>query len=563
MVLSNQLDKSIHTIENNSVQAMKFSIELSKQVLLYMLFRYQKLLLCMVTLSVSSSFDLVSDNAKELTDFTNKNLQGIQSGLDKSLSGLNSVLANINAQVPKINVLGHSLDLGISKLIPIKFGEVENQLNWTLPKGTQSTLEELGKVDISLDRIHQEIAKIVSIPFDKLKTDMDSIVGNVDFGFQKIVLPEPMQRVLFCDDVVPVSVIDKIVDGAQKGVLYLAAGVAFSILVILLVMAKLTQLFHGFEQDSFQDVTQELQQRELSANSQSQGRTMALSRFIYVALKHPLVYWFSKRISMFRNENGNCLQWFLVYISHPIAWMCIAIGTFGIIIIKLQLVILGWIFTSMTNVIEQELKASMENASGVISLAVQVTTKPFVDTINSSIETIEKEFQNLIIGNITDVLKTIATGVDKIFSSFQDELHDTLKIIPPIDHAITSFYTCVVGNITETLSTIDKQLQEHAKISFTRITSDDFGMNSNSLLDTMNLSQQIHGLKESTAANANLLFDDQIEKLKEGYVEMINFQCIPFYIILGFGLSLVVFGIVAVAYQSIMGKETRSSNDYA
>jgi hypothetical protein len=557
LALIGQMKNVINTIQDNSINGLKLTVELSKQILLYMLQKYQKVFLCIFTLSISSSFNVVSENSKQITDFTNSKLEAIQNALQGGLASVNNALNSVLASIPKVNILGLETDLGLSKIVPINLSGVENELNWSLPTGTEDALKSLGKANLDLDDIHEEIAKIISVPFDHLKLKLNDIkVNMLDLSQLDANLPGPISKIEFCNDVLPVEMVNTVIITVQKLLLYLMLGLAVVLLLSVITNGFIQNSLHKSESNSLIDLKSRGDASDLVLN-----RNSDIVDELFVTFKYPLLYRIT-RSSFFSTrsiESQNRIEWFVAYIYHPVAWMCILMGSIGLIVIEIQLLLINYAFESLAEYINNELVRTMKSVSVQLGHAVYTVTDPFVETLNAQLQSMEGILQTALFEPIATTLTVVSEGIETIFNSFQEQVQQLLRPTPFLNSAIDSFFNCVVGNITETVGKMETLLLQSFNVTLGRVSADDFGMNEKTLLDTMKLSDAITGLKGDFAAKGNLLFESQIENLRNEYIEMIQIQRMPFLIILGFGLSLVFIGIWTVCWRILKDRNQQQT----
>ncbi|KAI8897739.1 hypothetical protein BC833DRAFT_592511 [Globomyces pollinis-pini] len=554
-----QMTSIIKGSEKQSIQLIIFTMTLIKKLILYILFRYQRVMECVLFLSLSAGANMVSQSAADVTNFVNVQMADISRELNSGLDGINSKLKGISDQTSKINVLGKSLDLGISEVLPVRFPGVTDKLHMKLPDSLEQSLKNF-KVP-TLDELEKKVGDLLSTPFDDLTKKMTNAITakfeESDIKFKKQIdilpVPKPVTSIQFCDTILPTKTVDKVVDALKQGTNYGLICIAIAIFGSLVYYS----IFIYFRHRNDRNRVKIIQEQVRSTSSFPKTNQEMTAKQIYFSVKHPLVYDIvnGERLKRFLGKRSIArLQWFLTYISDPIAWMCILIGIFGIITLKLQLVLIEGAFKKVYPILKDDLQTVTSSIMGKMNSALDNSIGPYLKEMNQQVDLIQESINGIMGDFVNETVEIVDRSIATIFSSFNKEMENILGPVPPLKNALESFGTCVIGNSSWLNSDTTQILKNQTRINISRPGQEDFQLNVSQLMNLTNTVLRFDQLESKSTETATLYFSNILNNLKSRYESTIRYQIIPFQLSLAIGLSLMVFGAIRCLRDIIFNK---------
>ncbi|KAJ2998791.1 plasma membrane fusion protein prm1 [Globomyces sp. JEL0801] len=554
-----QMTSIIKGSEKQSIQLIIFTMTLIKKLILYILFRYQRVMECVLFLSLSAGANMVSQSAADVTKFVNVQMADISRELNSGLDGINSKLKGISDQTSKINVLGKSLDLGISEVLPVRFPGVTDKLHMKLPDSLEQSLKNF-KVP-TLDELEKKVGDLLSTPFDDLTKKMTNAITvkfeESDIKFKKQIdilpVPKPVTSIQFCDTILPTKTVDKVVDALKQGTNYGLICIAIAIFGSLVYYS----IFIYFRHRNDRNRVKIIQEQVRSTSSFPKTNQEMTAKQIYFSVKHPLVYDIvnGERLKRFLGKRSIArLQWFLTYISDPIAWMCILIGIFGIITLKLQLVLIEGAFKKVYPILKDDLQTVTSSIMGKMNSALDNSIGPYLKEMNQQVDLIQESINGIMGDFVNETVEIVDRSIATIFSSFNKEMENILGPVPPLKNALESFGTCVIGNSSWLNSDTIQILKNQTRINISRPGQEDFQLSVSQLMNLTNTILRFDQLESKSTETATLYFSNILNNLKSRYESTIRYQIIPFQLSLVIGLSLIVFGAIRCLRDIIFNK---------
>jgi hypothetical protein len=537
MSVNRYILKSIRLVEQQMVHSLVFSIEIVKQVLLFVLLKYQKTMQCLVTLSASAGLSSVAAHAQQITDFTNQRLGELQNTLNEGLKGINEQVGNVNGILASIPLVGNN-----AIPLPIKIPGLEENMKWSLPSDASSTLSQLQSP--SLAEIHNNIKSIVSVPFEALKQTVRGQV-NITLPDIQMTIPDKVANITFCDQFVPEPAVDFLVDQITKGIHWGMAIVGAVFLISVIFECFRIQFEHQRLEFARQYVEKKLQSDYLTIMSMNTANVSekVCDRFVY-----PIISRFmdGSESSQFRYYT----EWYLMYVSHDTAWKCIVFGGTGFLLVQLQMWIIERIYAAIVPVVGELMAASVDHVKGIVTKATTDAVGVYVQAMNQELDKVEvlvQEHMGLIISQFTKLINDHVLG---IFTAFQETIQDAVKAVPFIGDAISSYFKCMLGDgVLSALEGIQ------TKVTIPRLEILDFDFDTSKMVDMLDLSSSVTGMYQgSSSTKYEQLFMNQIEAFKEYYIKLIRWQAMPFLVVFCVGCSLLILGMILMLTNILIQK---------
>ncbi|KAH6589330.1 hypothetical protein BASA61_005660 [Batrachochytrium salamandrivorans] len=472
-------------------------LSLVKQLILYMLFRYQRVMLCVLQLGILSATNAVSTHAQQITEFLNTQLHDISDS-----SGLSSASDKLNAL--------------------------------KLPSSFQQTLQGLSSSVPTLDDIEAKISAALSRPFDDLSgSSRHSATGYQ--GVQHWGSPchgtYPAHSLLLCLH--------------EQNVLRLQTMLSTS---------------SGLKGN---DVDWSLIGTERDPTLRSNPDKFVL-RSLITAVQFPVLAalfgWIcrcmSRKHQLYPLTTAQIrIMWTMLYVAHPFSLMCIVFGATGLVVVRFQIYLVGLIIRYIVPLLGHEVIQALDSVITRIAGSIDAVVGPYITEVNTDINNVETQINSVLVGWANDTLRETEAGIDTVMAGFNEALHTVFGAVPGVQSAVVAFTTCVIGNHSAFIHNIQSTFTNGVLVTLPRANASDFAMDTPKLMMAMKLTSQAMNLSTDASGSVpSVLFFEQLTWMQTEYEKTLWLQMLPFWVALGFGVSLIVIAILTIVTDIIYGR---------
>ncbi|KAK6098786.1 plasma membrane fusion protein prm1 [Batrachochytrium dendrobatidis] len=546
---------------------------LVKQLMLYILFRYQRVILCALQLTVMSATNAVSSHAQQITNFLNTQLKDISGTLAAGLNGINSQIQNVDSAISKIP----SLPFGgpsIPQIGTVGLSAVSDKLNGLqLPASFQQTLQGLSASIPTLDDIEAKISGVLSGPFDDVSNKISAALANVKVPDQGIFpVMDPIQPIRFCyGNAYNLGWIDRISEAITVALWYGCLGIVLAMMGVTAFymfwilwehrlheqnVARIQTMLKASGRNEpladLDEITFSRMNTFQHATIDSHFTVCGLIAAVQFPVLTAMLGFIYKDPFRYPTAFQTRLMWSMQYVAHPFSLLCIAFGITGLIVVRFQIYLLRLIVQNIIPLLGQEIIQALDFILGRIASAVDAVVGPFISKVNTDINAIETQVNTVMIGWANDTIATAEVGIETVMTGFNDALNNLFEAVPGIKTAVISFTTCVIGNHTAMLRSIQNSLANGVVISLPRANASDFSIDASKLFMALNVTTQMMNMTTETVQNApRAIFVDQLTWMQTEYEKTLWLQMLPFWVALILGLSIVIFAIIALIFDAI------------
>ncbi|KAJ3271133.1 plasma membrane fusion protein prm1 [Borealophlyctis nickersoniae] len=524
--------KTINAMMNQVGHTLAGAVHLLNSLVLYLLRRYQRLLLCVLDTLITAGVNAVSNYADQITSFLNTQLAGINGAVN---SGLSVVNGKANIQIPRDFV---------------------------------DTLRGLKDKVPTLDDVEAKLGDLISTPFKALEGLIETRMANLSSlanveGF--VPVPDQASDIRFCEGHLDVGWVDTVVH-ALTMCLGIAAGVL--ILVALLVIAFNALLIiydHVRFERGVRAYAGILRERGLFGNGVSGADTVVTdsearsqARDLIHAASNPTLYAMTLRLTnrFFKSPTSRTrARWFLDYVSHKPSMICLAAGLLGLIFFGLQIWLIGVVKSGTANIVATEMETSVDKVTDLVTGALYGVAHPYVASLNAKLDGVEVEANDVLFGWLNGTFDAINNTVSTFTTGFTDVLNSALAPVPPLRDAVMQFTNCLLGSSLESLETIATDLRTKMHVSLPRVNDSSVAqIDGPGVRQMLARSAQMMGNKNGqngTVQAANVdsgsLFRTELEDLLDAYKRTLQKHITPFIWLTFFGASVIFVGLGRVA----------------
>jgi hypothetical protein len=383
--INSVLSHSLEGVKANAAKDITTTLTITKQVLIYILLRYQKVVQCIIYLSINAGTDLVAKNALEITEFVNRELSDISSKLSTGLNSINSNLQNINDASSSIS-FGSLPKIPLPVVIP---GLTDPNIHWSLPNSTITTLQSLSQMP-SLDTLHKDLSNLIGGPFDgliqKIRVDLQSKFDLLNSTSINLPIPSAVDRISFCNGFTPSGSIDKLLSSLFLALCFYSG--------ICILLGALVVVWEGMMMKRNHETMKE--DCKIISESFREGQQVKIEHvgWIFWMMQYPRTHFLLNRIFGINVPNTfkeKIIVWYSSFVLHnPLTMMCLVVGSIGLVVVQFQLAILGWIMYSVAPVIVNDIENQAKMIQNSIQQSMDKAVGPLVIAINAENERIGK-----------------------------------------------------------------------------------------------------------------------------------------------------------------------------
>ncbi|KAH6599570.1 hypothetical protein BASA50_002912 [Batrachochytrium salamandrivorans] len=556
-------------------------LSLVKQLILYMLFRYQRVMLCVLQLGILSATNAVSTHAQQITEFLNTQLHDISGTLAAGLNGITTQIQSIDSAIDKIPKLPFGGGISIPHIDSSGLSSASDKLNaLKLPSSFQQTLQGLSSSVPTLDDIEAKISAALSRPFDDLSGRVATALRGIKVS-NTGVLPvmEPIQPIRFCyGDSFNLHWIDRVAEALTVALWYGCLFIMIGILCVIIANVIWTLWEHSLHEQNVLRL-----QTMLSTSSGLKGNDVDWSligterdptlrsnpdkfvlRSLITAVQFPVLAalfgWIcrcmSRKHQLYPLTTAQIrIMWTMLYVAHPFSLMCIVFGATGLVVVRFQIYLVGLIIRYIVPLLGHEVIQALDSVITRIAGSIDAVVGPYITEVNTDINNVETQINSVLVGWANDTLRETEAGIDTVMAGFNEALHTVFGAVPGVQSAVVAFTTCVIGNHSAFIHNIQSTFTNGVLVTLPRANASDFAMDTPKLMMAMKLTSQAMNLSTDASGSVpSVLFFEQLTWMQTEYEKTLWLQMLPFWVALGFGVSLIVIAILTIVTDIIYGR---------
>eukprot|EP00842_Homolaphlyctis_polyrhiza_P001106 jgi/Hompol1/1997/HPOL_002837-RA len=214
------------------------ALTLVKQVLIYILFHYHRVMLCILQMGVSSAASAVTAHLQQASTFIDAQVQATSTAISDGLAAINAQIQSVNSQIDKLPSTPSIPFVGgggppIPHVPPAVLPGVSDKLaGFHLPTTYIDSLTSLSSKIPTLDDIESAVSAAISKPFDDLTSRFAALLSNVSVPDITVMpVPNTVDPIRFCyGDAYNLGWIDRLVEGVTVSLWYGCLGLALGML---------------------------------------------------------------------------------------------------------------------------------------------------------------------------------------------------------------------------------------------------------------------------------------------------------------------------------------------
>ncbi|KAH8916234.1 hypothetical protein BT69DRAFT_1228759, partial [Atractiella rhizophila] len=530
-----------------SVHGLGFVLDLGVQsleaVVLFMVDTYRSLYLCLGELAVRGSLSALIDGTEAIDQALNATFGTIKEGIQAGIGGVESVIDDAIDAINKVNPFD---DISKPNLSIPQLSLLDNV---TLPDGIQNALVDLNNSLPTLEQLKEEMNRIISIPFEALRQDINGTIRN--FQVDVNVFPVPAaNKVTFCQDL-DVSFIDNIANELIKfATISLVLILVFFFIILAFMLIKERHAYRSLVENI--DTTREVWFLELEGGGVKETVLSRGSLFTFLeSAKHPLVTkittkWLFRWFPVLRRspQARTNLSWFISYISHPPALAFLLIGLLGLFTIQIQLLAVGMIKDALMDKASTELDDFGAQVTQKIDNTMLGTSQEWARDINTALQNVQDDINTNMLGFVNTTTTTMNTTLNTFYDGLIDAVNSTFSGTP-LDGPVLGIINCLLGTKVAGISKALTFIHDNAVVVFPPVDNSTLVLSQNKTSELVSSlgSGGIAGSSKATA-DGDSTSDDLVERIYNQYVEFLQQQRTTFIIFIAVWGLVLLMGLI-------------------
>ncbi|KAI8602055.1 hypothetical protein EDD21DRAFT_427943 [Dissophora ornata] len=371
-------------------------------------------------------------------------------------------------------------------------------------------LSDIGSDGIqAIDDINNALVSLLTTPVYDVERVIQEKMSDPQIGLAVNVPVTPVQKVAFCGKTLNLTVVDRLEADFKQWILY--ATLALLGIAMIGTLGKMVWIViqHKRWKVHVSRVMRQLAVMTLpmvahpSAEPATPGNKTATSassspplplidNAIKVDLKihaqrishmvgHPLLYrfvdWSSHYLFPKNRDMRSLYFWFIFYISHPQAVLCLLVGLLGLLLVYGQIALIDFTRTNYRPILAAILTDLSDTVLQLVNSIMSTASVTFANETNIALSSLETDLNTQVFGSIvqasgeinaalTNVQTTLIQGIQTVFG---DTAFGKLVIV---------VLQCLLLNKLEVVETGLTWIQNNARITFPRVSDDVLMMSS-------------------------------------------------------------------------------------
>ncbi|CAG8448775.1 9795_t:CDS:2 [Diversispora eburnea] len=484
--MANGFNKANVEVINLTIKGFTNSLQLSltalEGIISWFIQTYLGTYLCLLKLVTNASMSVMFESIKVLQSFATDQIGIIKTNIDKEIIDINEVLKKIQSDIEKIpkteNI--HIPVIAVNSANPLSTFQLPSK---NIITGLDSLNETLNSPNNSITGIKSKLNDLISIPFDKLRTEIQNKLS--DLKFNESVLPQPQKNnITFCQQSLDLTFLDNLTNDLIK-----AAYIGITIIIIVGILMiignaiitwishrKFKRIINKFDSEEYSDFFSSFGKKEF--NKESNKETMMT---IIKSVEYPFISFQILKTSKYfkKLENRNLYRWFWDYILHRSAIVILIIGLAGVLGIYIQLWILQTVRNDYQQVTKDFVTSFGNSVMDLVNSQMNSTSQKYSSESNLIISNFENNVNDNVFGwaNITTntLNDTINTAVDEITGL----VNNVFGGIPLLATSIQELLNCLILTKIKIVQKVLTFIQDNASLGLPRVSNDKLLVSSN------------------------------------------------------------------------------------
>lgn len=470
------IDTGLTSAREGLIQALMLSLTILEQLLLFVINMMVGTYACLLTVAVDTAANTAINATEAVVDFVDNSLTTVIDGIEDGVDALEKVINSISKA---FNSIAKAFsDDNASSLIGNVTLSIGSLKNLTIPTSINSKLEALRSEIPDYSDVKNATSKVISIPFDLLKTEINDTLlqKSIPFNTSAIAIPA-QQTITFCSNGSGIAdFYEKVSDG-----IVLLSKIFIIILAVTAVCVCVPAAIREIKEwrwiqhcaENVQEIYDSKVQAEQEPAKPSQilNRT-SNQRIDNIEIIESAAHKWVTRIQLFAARRFSDLtqktlvKWWVGYVLYPPALLVLTLGLCGLFVTVVQFIIFAQVKESLP-----ALEKGMNAAAADVLVDVQEGISNWANTTNKQIMNVQNDINENLLGWIYTATGSINDTLGVFSTSMNKEL-DSIFGDTPFYTGITGVVYCVIGSKIETVQKGIAWVHNHTQVTLPTVTSD-------------------------------------------------------------------------------------------
>ncbi|CAO1631211.1 unnamed protein product [Parajaminaea phylloscopi] len=515
------------------------SLTAVEAIITFIVDSYRSVFLCFIELLVRSALSLLLAAVDLMNSLINDAGHGIKAGIQAAVDGVNAFLHGaLDGVNDLLQIIGKSVKIPV-----VAQPDLSALDNVHLPESFDQGLRELNASLPTLTELKLRMNELIQGPFQALKTDVNNTVAA--FRFDATVLPVPeAQTVTFCGDIDlhPLDDLGHSLKGYMLVILLLLAGCALALVGLNVLREWWSWRCLDRELTNTQRVWRE--QHGVSGEESLLGSKSRLFCFLETA-RHPLLIGLAHRsltkLGITSAGAQDRVQWWLSFVTHPMALVVFALGLTGFLSVQAQLMLLPHVQHRFEHQVNGTTFDFEQLATARIDSLTASASQDFADRSNALLSSAQNDLNEHLFGWVNTTTGAINATLNEFVDGVATAVNDTFAGTP-LFVPVQTFVSCILLQKVVRLEEALTWLHDNAHATLPMVSP-------TVLMLSPNRTQELLQPVQSAAVGDGNGSTGAVGSLLQGYQEKLVTERWLFVIFLGlYGLVIVCGTLVAVLY---------------
>lgn len=464
------ISKGLTSTRNGLIEMLMLSLTVLEQLLLFVINMLVGTYACLLTVAVNTAANTAINATEAVVHFVDNSLNTVIDGIEDGVQALEKA---VNAVGTAFNSIASAFkdDKKLISNVSISIGSLRNL---SIPTTINSKLEELRKEVPDYGNVKNATSKVISIPFNMLKTEINDTMLKkaIPFNVSAIYIP-PKQEITFCSTN---SGIQDFYNQLQSGISFLSK-VFIILLAVLAVLICIPLAYREIKKwawiNQFAEDVKELY--DVKSQQGLPGQTLnptSTRRVDNIEMIQAASHKWVTKMQLFAAGRFNDLtqktlaKWWVDYILYPPALMILILGLSGTSIVIIQFIIFSQVKGSLP-----AFEKGMDATAEIVLSDLQYGVSKWANSTNQEIANTQNDINDNLLGWIHSATGSINDTLDVFSSTMNKELKQIFGDTPLYD-GISGVVYCVIGSKVEAIQEGIAWVHKTSQISLPNVTAD-------------------------------------------------------------------------------------------
>ncbi|CAE6400145.1 unnamed protein product [Rhizoctonia solani] len=549
-----QIEAAVNGTINAARGTMIFSLTALQGIIEFVIDMYRSIFLCFLELVIRGGLAIIIGALTEITDFIQSTINGLKSSIQSDIQSANNAIASaVNAINSVTRIINVNLDVP-----QFSIPALSGLDNIRIPTDLQDGLTKLNSTLPTLDQLRDTVDKIIAIPFNELKKEINETFASPAMRFNTSVLAVPARsNIQFCDGL-DTSIVDDLGRDLRKigliGIILLLV-----VLVLLILGAMAVEWYKWRVLQSELDRTREawstdsnVQHPQLNGH---QGVPMMVMSddnlmLLHATQQHPLLSALANRLANALKLSATSythLRFFFAYVFHPAALACLLIGLFGLISVQIQLAAIGPIQKHYSNQVSNSVSDFTNSIALSINGAMQEDSAAYAAQVNAQTSAMQSAINDNLFGWVNGTTVTL----NNTLVAFYDDIQSTVELVfggTILETPAREFIRCLIGTKVQGIESALTFIHDNFKVNMPTVSNDVLLLSNSSVSEItqpISLAAVGDGTQSEDGSGSGI-----VGKLIARYIASLKKERIMFLIFLGLWAIVVIIALCIIIWHT-------------